>query len=129
MFPVWKKAPKVLETKDWIFALEAGGVRKAYPLKTLKQRPLLHDVVGGRTLVLITDPATEAVRAYRVDGRRFRTGPSATLVDERSGEVFVPGEEFLEGWNGKERLPRLAGHRAYWFGWYAFFPGTELYSP
>jgi hypothetical protein len=24
-------------------------------------------------------------------------------------------------------LPRLAGHLAYWFGWYAFFPNTLLY--
>lgn len=25
--------------------------------------------------------------------------------------------------------PRLGGHLAYWFGWYAFFPNTLVYAP
>jgi hypothetical protein len=29
---------------------------------------------------------------------------------------------------GGERLPRLSGQLAYWFGWFAFFPKTELYG-
>jgi hypothetical protein len=26
------------------------------------------------------------------------------------------------------RLPRLVGHLAYWFGWYAFHPETPVYG-
>ena len=128
MFPVWKKAPNVLETKDWIFSVELDGVRKAYPLATLMRTPLLHDVVGGVLIVLVSEQSAEAVRAYRAGARRFRIGQHGTVIDERSGEVFDRREEFLEGRTTRERLPRLAGHRSYWFGWYAFFPGAELYS-
>lgn len=27
-----------------------------------------------------------------------------------------------------ETLPRIAGHDAFWFGWYALFPTTEIYG-
>ena len=36
-------------------------------------------------------------------------------------------EEALVGPDG-ERLARVPGHLAYWFGWFAFFPGAALYG-
>lgn len=129
MFPVWKKAPEVLKTKDWVFAIEVNGTRKAYPLRVLMAKPVLNDIVNGSNVVLISDPSSEAVRAYVTGGRRFRAAGPDRLIDEKSGEAFRVEEEFLAGENGQIRLPRAAGHRAYWFGWYAFYPGTELYLP
>jgi hypothetical protein len=35
-------------------------------------------------------------------------------------------EEALVG-PDDQHLPRLNGHLSYWFGWYAFFPNTEVY--
>jgi hypothetical protein len=129
MFPVWTKAPDVLKTKDWVFAIDVKGGRKAYPLRVLLAKPILNDVVNGSTVVLITDVSSQAVRAYLTQGRRFREGAARSVIDEQNGEVFRVQEEYLVGENGKTRLPRAAGHRAYWFGWYAFYPGTELYLP
>ena len=37
-------------------------------------------------------------------------------------------EEQLVNPRGGERLPRLGGHVSYWFGWYAFYPKTEVYT-
>lgn len=128
MFPVWKKAPGVLKTKDWVFAIEVNGGRKAYPLRVLLAKPVLNDIVNGSTVVLITDPSSKAVRAYLTAGRRFRAD-GGRVIDEKSGEAFRVEEESLVAEDGKARLPRAAGHRAYWFGWYAFYPGTELYLP
>ena len=57
---------------------------------------------------------------------------SARVVADGSGEnVFAvrsaAGEYLaLVGPDG-ELAPRINGHLAYWFGWYAFFPDTELY--
>jgi hypothetical protein len=129
MFPVWKKPPSEagLALKDWIWAVEAGGARKAYPLQALLERPLLHDTIGTTPVVLLTDPQSEAVRVYASGGRRLRTGDGGALLDEATGEAFRAEEEALISERGT-RLPRLPGHRAYWFGWYAFFPGTELYQ-
>jgi len=36
-------------------------------------------------------------------------------------------EEALVGPNG-ERVERLGGHLAYWFGWFTFFPETLVYG-
>jgi hypothetical protein len=27
-----------------------------------------------------------------------------------------------------EELRRIAGHNAFWFGWFAFYPTTEIYG-
>ncbi|MEW6689161.1 MAG: DUF3179 domain-containing protein [Pseudomonadota bacterium] len=80
----------------------------------------LRDQVAVRGLIGET-------RAYERGARRFRAGDARdTLIDERGGR-WQETEEALLGPAG-ERLPRLAGELAYWFGWYAFFPKTELYG-
>lgn len=80
----------------------------------------LRDQVASRGLAGET-------RAYESGGRRFRRGPSPeALLDER-GRSWRATEEALLGPDG-ERLPRIAGELAYWFGWFAFFPMTEVYG-
>ena len=46
---------------------------------------------------------------------------------EAGGEGLACTEAALIG-PGGEQLARLAGHLSYWFGWYAFYPRTELYE-
>jgi hypothetical protein len=131
MFPVWKRAPEGegLAPKAWLWAVQLeDGRRKAYPLDELLRRPILHDEVRGTPVLLLTDPESESVRVYETGGRRFRPDGAGGLVDEATGQAFEVGEEALRAEDGT-RLGRLGGHRAYWFGWYAFFPGTELYRP
>ncbi|HUO86185.1 MAG TPA: DUF3179 domain-containing protein [Thermoanaerobaculia bacterium] len=142
MFPVWKRPDReVLERKDWIWAVEAGGFRKAYPVDALLVRPVVNDIVGGVPIVLVTDPDSEAVRAYDRGRRTLRaTDDPDVLADVTSGERFRLTEEALvpvtagepeEGEAADEavHLPRRVGYRAFWFGWYAFFPGTEVWRP
>ena len=128
MFPVWKKSASALKQKDWIWVLDVDGVRKAYPMTALVQSPVLNDSVNRAGVVIVTDPKSEAVRAYASGGRQFRPGVSGTLVDLRSGETFKVDEDALAVAGGSIRLPRLPGHAAYWFGWYAFYPGATVYG-
>ncbi len=112
MFRVWKKPPERLAPKDWIFSVEVDGVRKAYPIAVLKKERLLHDSVGGKEILLVTDPESEAVRAYRSRGRRFRLQAEG-LRDVASGEVFLLEEDGLvkrvEGGTVATNLARLPG--------------------
>jgi hypothetical protein len=74
---------------------------------------------------------TRAVRAYRRDGRRFAEGPEGLLVEPSTGVLWECREEGLVAGGdrgGGPSLTRLPGHRAFWFGWYAFFPETEVYA-
>ncbi|MFN0162867.1 MAG: DUF3179 domain-containing protein [Burkholderiales bacterium] len=88
--------------------------------RTHALNPELRDQVASRGLAGET-------RAYESGGRRFRAGSSPdALLDER-GRSWTATEEALLGPEG-ERLPRIAGELAYWFGWFAFFPKTEVYG-
>ena len=51
------------------------------------------------------------------------------MVDE-SGQPWRLGESELRPGPGVEApsLPRVPGHVAYWFGWFAFYPKTEVYA-
>jgi hypothetical protein len=82
---------------------------------------LTHDDVGGKPIVLVTSRRSGAVRAFETAGKRFRVAGGGRLLEERTGTLFTVEEENLVAETG-EKLPRIAGHNAFWFGWYAFFP-------
>jgi hypothetical protein len=133
MFPVSKRDP-VLSPKETVFAVRRARGAKAYPLALLFQERVVNDLVASEDLVLVADPSSGAVRAYRRGGRLFAEGPEGLLVEPATGALWECGEEALtrKGLDGETRasqaLARVPGHRVYWFGWYAFFPDTELYS-
>ena len=126
MFPVWLKNDR-LATKEVVFALIVQGRPKAYPIEVLKRETFIHDEVGGKTIVLVTNPRSGAARAYEASGRRFAPGGGERLIEEGKGTAWRIEEESLVAESG-ETLPRIAGHNAFWFGWYAFFPTTEIYG-
>ena len=129
MFPVWLESDR-LETKEWIFALIVNGRPKAYPLDVLKKKGIVHDRLGGKDLVLIADRRTRAVRAFEAGGRRFwKAKVEGQLIETTSRTPWKLTEEFLVDESGTKTLARLPGHNAYWFGWYAFYPSTEVYEP
>lgn len=134
-----------LEDKDWIFAIEINGSPKAYPIEAVLTEQVINDELGGIDIVITgrgerievsgTDrndvdfryDAGGAARAYERDGHSFSPGPLPdTLLDEQ-GQVWTVTEEALIG-PADQRLSRLPGHLAFWFGWSTFFPDTELYS-
>jgi hypothetical protein len=126
MFPVWLTSDR-LKMKEVVFALIVNGKPKAYPIEVLKREGLTHDAVGGKAIVLLTSRGSGAVRAFETAGKRFRDAGEGRLVEEGTGTLFEIEEESLLAETG-EKLPRIAGHNAFWFGWYAFFPTTELYG-
>lgn len=81
--------------------------------------PRLRNAVASRGLAGDT-------RAYERGSHRFVARSRDALADGR-GRAWRVTEDALVGPDG-ERLPRLPGHLAYWFGWFAFFPATELYG-
>jgi hypothetical protein len=121
MFPVWKKAPASLETKEWVLVVNLDGLRKIYPIDDLHRASVVHDRIGDREVVLVLE------QVYFSGGHRFRRDGGA-LRDRTTGERFSISDEALTSASG-ERLSRFPAHRAFWFGAYAFYPGTEVWSP
>jgi hypothetical protein len=145
MFPVWQRSAE-LAAKSQVFALNFNDTPKAYPLDLLTTAGVVNDELAGTELVLVADgglisvddgfsqyigavtyQAGAAVRAYERDGHTFQPGADAGTVVDETGAVWTVSETALTSPDGTE-LPRLSGHLAYWFGWYAFYPETLLYT-
>lgn len=144
MFPVAQRSD-LLPAKDQIYALRVGGIPKAYPLLALAEEVVVNDTIGETNLVLIaprgivqidgdnqyvgpvTYQAGAEVRAYERGDLEFSPGAGSDNLFDQNGATWQVTEEALQGPDGAA-LPRIAGHLAYWFGWYAFFPETQLYG-
>ena len=143
MFPVWL-TDNELRTKDYIYGLRLGGARKAYPIEVLAEERVVNDTLNDWPVVLVTAqeidtlgfgrgvgavlyPSGGEVRAFDRGDRTFLPGAEAGTVVDASGAAWEVTEDALVGPDG-ERLERISGHLAFWFGWYAFFPETEVYG-
>ncbi len=126
-FPVWLQS-QALPHDEEIYALRLGSTAKAYPLKVLLQAGVVNDQLGGEPVVLVADPLSGAVRAFRRAHYQFKSIGSE-LYDE-AGRRWQVGELRLEPTAdaGLGPLERLPGHISYWFGWYAFYPDTLVYA-
>ncbi len=100
----------------------------AYDRRDLRRRATglipesLRDEVAQRGLI-------GEIRAFESGGHTFERpddSEQGRLVDE-NGLGWMINESGLVADDGTN-LPRLGGHLAYWFGWYAFYPDTEVYG-
>ncbi|MEQ9689115.1 MAG: DUF3179 domain-containing protein [Bauldia litoralis] len=110
-----------LKQKDYVFALRAAPVEKAWPLDLFAGGAVINDSAGVVDLVLIGDAASRTVRAYRSDGMTFEKGGDPAVVMQ-DGSRWKVTEDALVGPDGRS-LARLPGHIAYWFAWSGYFGG------
>lgn len=127
-FPVWQKSG-ALPAKEEVYGLRIGAKAKAWPIARVLQERIVQDRLGEVDLILMGDPKSGAVRAYRRDGRTFQAGAAAGELRDETGRVWKLTEESLvPGGEGAAPLPRLPGVVAFWFGWYGFYPQTEVWE-
>lgn len=134
MFPVWRRK-NVLPDKERVFAMLVGGAPKVWPLTAFDTNRVIEDSLGGTDLVLVggpegvetSEPGGRSIRAYERGDRRFSAWDDPWRLRANDGGVWTVTEDALVGPQG-ERLPRLAGHVAYWFGWFAYFPKTAVHG-
>ena len=138
MFPVPERSVD-LPTKARVFGLTFNGQARAYPQEILAAHPVINDSLGGGDIVIVT-PDGGGSRAYQRDDRIFlnvesretrsmETGsPELVLVDDR-GIRWEMGEDALVNTSDPSmRFLRLPGRSSFWFGWYAFYPATQIYA-
>ena len=121
------KLDRRLKNKDEVLAVVApddGTKQIAISARLLAKKPVFHERVGGHDFVVFTD-RSGANRAYSTGGIRFDSWDANDLAVDSLGSRWKVHEDRLESSSG-EALPRLAAHRAFWFGWYAAYPETRL---
>lgn len=131
-FPVWRRSTALPRGTE-VFGLRLGGAVKAYPVDAVARAEVINDTVGGATVVVLGDRRSGAVRAYERGPHTMSAGAGAgDLLDEAGRRWRVDEHALVPVGAGDAARPaeldRLAGHVAFWFAWYAFFPQTEVYS-
>ena len=133
MFPVAQQSG-LLSTKAQVLGLSAGGRFRAYPLEKLFEEPVVNDSLGGQDVVVVTS-AGGGARAYQRGSHRFSLAQpepireGVPIVVDQQGRRWEAREDALVLTEDEaQRLPRLPSHMAYWFGWFAFHPGTDVYG-
>ena len=136
MFPSWQQDTALVENKEMVFALRLQGQAKAYPLATIIPERIINDRVGNTDLVIVADatpnreffePGGAAVRAYESGGTAFSAGADDATLHSDDGRSWRLTEAALIADDG-QTLPRIGGHLAFWFGWFGFYPDTEVYG-
>jgi hypothetical protein len=134
-----EKAPQGTQPEEpsgpWVYGVVIGGAAKAYPVDLVAKLGVIDDEVGGRPIVVVSepgaDPKSRTVRVYDRGDRTFsRSGHSflgSSFVNDQSGHVWRIGEEDLSTPDGQKR-PRLPGRLAVQGVWGAAWPGAALYT-
>ncbi|MEE8422161.1 MAG: DUF3179 domain-containing protein [Dehalococcoidia bacterium] len=126
MFPTYQRS-QALPEKAWVYALVIDGTPKAYPLDLLQDQRVANDTLASKAIVLLATPGSRAVRAYERGAFEFASGDGSDGVIDGDGRAWTVTEDALLR-PGGESLARLPGHLAYWFGWFSFYPRTQLYG-
>ena len=116
-----------LPNKAEVLALrsaETPGDPLAISADLLMKNRVFHERVGARNVVVLTD-ASGANRVYASGSHRFVEWIGDDGVRDSVGGAWRVDEGGLRGPAG-QTLARLPAHRAFWFGWYAAYPGTRL---
>ena len=134
MFPVWIRDDS-LEAKDVVLGVNIGDAQKAYSVSVLQVERVVNDTLGETNVVVLGSEISQAAKAYERGDQEFSrvegdasTGVPMKLVDKNDQVWDVTEESLVNASDSSQTLPRIPTHSSFWFGWYAFYPETELYE-
>ncbi len=116
-----------LANKAEVLALrfsDAPAEQLAIAADFLSANRVYHDRIGRNEFVVLTD-GSGANRVYESRKKVFASWDGEYSLRDREGNMWKVDEDRLTGPRG-EIHKRLSAHRAFWFGWYAAYPGTRL---
>jgi hypothetical protein len=116
-----------LKNKQEVLALRFPAAPKdqlAIDTEFLKENRVFQTKIGGQKILVLTDN-TGANRVYDPEEFDFIEFDTEQRVVSADGQKWTISETNLINDNGR-KLSRLPAHRAFWFGWHAAFPKTQL---
>lgn len=120
------RLPNKAEVLAIRFPSPDGDRALAITAEHLQRNPVFQANFAGRDIVVVTSP-DGANRVYAASGYRFeRTNADGKLVDSTGGTWRATEDLLIPDADPSAGLPRLTAFRAFWFGWYAQYPDTEL---
>ena len=131
MFQVSRMDDRLLNKEEVVVMRLAGPASErrlplAITASFLAANRVFHHRFAGLNLVVVTS-AAGANRVYDAGNTRFVEPAGADEVTDDAGLVWRVTEDALVlASDAGVRRARLPAQRAFWFGWYAQFPDTEL---
>ncbi len=135
MFPIAHR-DAVLAPKAEVLGVTVKGVAKAYPIEVLREERIVHDRIADVDLVVIASASSSDAHIYEnPDGLEFELvddGPASGFPSEvvdQDGTVWkVSRERLVDSSDSSRVLSVVPSNVSFWFGWFAFHRGTELYE-
>jgi len=118
---------KRLANKQEILALRfpaAPNQQLAIDTDLLNKNPVYNNRIGAQRFVVFTDKSG-ANRVFDPKEVEFKSYDGQVTAIDSTGKSWKVNESNLLSIDGKT-LERLPYHRAFWFGWHAAFPETQL---
>ena len=135
MFPVWIRNPSI-EPKRVVVGLSVGDGRKAYVVDDLRAERVINDTVGGADVVIVASGESRSARAYERQGETFSAAEGEDseaaprfLMDAGGARWEVTEGALVKVDEPSRTLTRLLTRTSFWFGWYQYYPDTEIYRP
>ena len=135
MFPIAHR-DDVLPPKAEVLGVTVKGVDKAYPIELLLDERIVHDRIADVDLVVIASATSSDAHIFEnPDGLTFsipQDAPGAgfppKVVDEKGTDWNVSRDKLTDPSEPSKVLKAVPSNVSFWFGWYAFHRGTELYG-
>ncbi|MCH7718059.1 MAG: DUF3179 domain-containing protein, partial [Chloroflexi bacterium] len=129
-----------------VVAVELNGEAVAYPFSLLEEERVVHDTVGGESIVVFLQPGTASALAEQNIAEARDVGASGVFLPEAAGRTLTfraDSDGFVDDetgsrWNvlgkavggplaGEELEPIVHGDH-FWFAWAAFNPETRVFG-
>ena len=113
------------QLEDFGFAVGQGDMTKLYPAMTLEDRKIVHDVVDGRSIVVVFHSAGKSATAF-VRGNRKFTWDGKVLRDQDGAEWDAMRGVKKSSSEVMEPVPATGWLIERWRG---FYPHGEMFMP
>jgi hypothetical protein len=119
-----------LPQHDEVAGISLAGVDKAYPLSVLRNRIVVNDIIGDRSIAVIYDVDADHVLALD----RVVNKIPVDLVPT-SEDLTTPDGNMQWTWGGgplsanTPPLKQIRIERQWWLGWIEFHPASQVYLP
>lgn len=129
MFPVSKTDDRLKNKAEVLVMLLESRDGQKHPVAIaadfLKKNPVYHATFSGVSIVVISTKGG-ANRVYESRDVRFVGTAEKDRLQDAGGRWWQLTEDALVPADSSRTLLRIPAQRAFWFGWYAQFPHTEL---
>jgi len=124
-----------LKPKTMVLGIDVDGASKAFPLDALRRVRTINDVLAGKPVVVVHQPASDTTTAFvaRANGKPLTfdaaTPDASALVDRETGSRWNAYGLCVSGPLKGSTLETIILEPEYWFAWSEFHRGTAIYTP